>query len=127
MHSSYYLCFVLIKLSLLSFFCIAQHSQVEMIMFAAISVQAMGCGKSSVQPLPLDTPVSDDQVRFVCMSDTHSNAAYFSNVLPPGDVFLHAGDFTYHGLPSEVEKFNEFLGNNKCRLCCFFCWFRLQK
>jgi len=74
-------------------------------------MQAMGSQKSSVLSLPLDTPVYDDRVRFVCMSDTHSNAAFFSNVLPPGDVFLHAGDFTYRGLPGEVEKFNEFLGN----------------
>lgn len=74
--------------------------------------------KSAVQPLPLATPVYDDQVRFVCMSDTHFNAAYFTNMLPPGDVFLHAGDFTYLGLPREVEQFNEFLGNNDC-FCCF--------
>jgi len=84
----------------------------------------MGSEKSSVQPLPLDTPIYDDQVRFVCMSDTHSNAAYFTNILPPGDVFLHAGDFTYLGLPREVEQFNEFLGNNECIFCCFFIGFR---
>ena len=62
--------------------------------------------------LPLDTPVYDDQVRFVCMSDTHNHADYFADVLPPGDVFLHAGDFTYLGLPQEVEQFNAFLGDN---------------
>jgi len=60
--------------------------------------------------LPLDTPVYDDQVRFVCMSDTHAHAADFSDVLPPGDVYLHTGDFTYLGLPHEVEDFNTFLG-----------------
>jgi len=45
------------------------------------------------------------------MSDTHSHADYFANVLPPGDVFLHAGDFTYLGLPKEVEEFDAFLGS----------------
>lgn len=79
-----------------------------------IYMQVMGSKTLSVQavtPLPLDTPVYDDQVRFVCMSDTHNNADYFTDILPPGNVFLHAGDFTYLGLPSEVEKFNAFLGN----------------
>ena len=74
--------------------------------------------QSSAQPvttLPLETPVYDDQVRFVCMSDTHSSADSFSDILPPGDVFLHAGDFTYRGgLPEDVEKFNAFLGNSLC-------------
>jgi len=101
--------------------------------FANVCLQEMGCEKSAVQPLPLATPVYDDQVRFVCMSDTHFNAAYFTNMLPPGDVFLHAGDFTYLGLPREVEQFNEFLGNNDC-FCCFSInsgyrhnWFYLSK
>ena len=82
--------------------------------FLMVYMQAMGSEKFSMQPvtpLPLETPVYDDQVRFVCMSDTHSNAAFFSDILPPGDVFLHAGDFTYLGLPQEVEEFNAFLGN----------------
>lgn len=61
-------------------------------------------------PLPLDTPIYPDRVRFVCMSDTHSNAAAFRDRIPDGDVFLHAGDFTYTGQVQEVEKFNEFLG-----------------
>jgi len=66
-----------------------------------------------VTPLSLDTPVHDDQVRFVCMSDTHNDAACFSSILPPGDVFLHAGDFTHRGLPKEVKKFNKFLGTSQ--------------
>jgi len=67
----------------------------------------------TVTPLPFHTPVYDDQVRFVCMSDTHSNTEDFDDVLPPGDVFLHAGDFTYLGLPREVEKFDAFLGKRQ--------------
>uniref|UniRef100_F6WJR2 Calcineurin-like phosphoesterase domain-containing protein n=1 Tax=Ornithorhynchus anatinus TaxID=9258 RepID=F6WJR2_ORNAN len=31
--------------------------------------------------------------------------------MPYGDVLIHAGDFTELGLPSEVKKFNEWLGS----------------
>ena len=85
-------------------------------------MQAMGSAMSQssaqpVTPLPLGTPVYPDEVRFVCMSDTHNHAASFSRDLPPGDVFLHAGDFTYRrGRPEDVEKFNTFLGNSFCQL-----------
>ena len=30
--------------------------------------------------------------------------------MPPGDVLIHSGDFTYTGYPKEVLDFNEFLG-----------------
>jgi len=89
---------------------VSVHSTLLSTCVANVCMQIVGSEKSSVQPLPLDTPVYDDQVRFVCMSDTHGLAADFANLLPPGDVFLHAGDFTYLGLPQEVEQFNEFLG-----------------
>lgn len=59
-----------------------------------------------VSPLPLDTPVSPDKLRFVCLSDTHSNTHFH---VPTGDVLLHAGDFTKIGLTEEVKKFNDFL------------------
>ena len=49
------------------------------------------------------------QVRFVCMSDTHCKG-YDMSKLPPGDVFLHAGDFTMTGTVAEIKKFNDFLG-----------------
>lgn len=32
--------------------------------------------------------------------------------MPYGDVLIHAGDFTELGLPSEVKKFNEWLGRS---------------
>ncbi|XP_049746741.1 metallophosphoesterase MPPED2 isoform X3 [Elephas maximus indicus] len=31
--------------------------------------------------------------------------------MPYGDILLHTGDFTELGLPSEVKKFNDWLGN----------------
>lgn len=35
--------------------------------------------------------------------------------MPYGDVLIHAGDFTELGLPSEVKKFNEWLGRSCTR------------
>jgi len=95
-------------------FTFAISSPDEFFVILLFCMQVMGSETLSVEPvtaLPLDTRVYDDQVRFVCMSDTHCNAAYFADILPPGDVFLHAGDFTCLGMPHEVEEFNAFLGN----------------
>lgn len=38
----------------------------------------------------------DNNVRFVCVSDTHCRHNF---VLPEGDVLLHGGDFSNHGSP----------------------------
>lgn len=48
-------------------------------------------------------------VRFVCISDTHNRHRDLA-VLPPGDVLLHAGDFTRNGTLAEVAEFNVWLG-----------------
>ncbi|KAG8005737.1 Metallophosphoesterase domain-containing protein 1 [Nibea albiflora] len=61
-----------------------------------------------VDPMPHDTPKPPGYTRFVCISDTHSRTD--SIQMPYGDVFIHAGDFTELGLPSEVKKFNDWLG-----------------
>ncbi|XP_068212745.1 metallophosphoesterase MPPED2 isoform X2 [Palaemon carinicauda] len=55
-------------------------------------------------------PITSDKVRFVCMSDTHSKTDELKHSVPPGDVFLHAGDFTRKGTVEEAQKFNEWLG-----------------
>ncbi|KAL4459353.1 hypothetical protein ABPG74_017966 [Tetrahymena malaccensis] len=49
-------------------------------------------------------------IKFVCISDTHTKAHQLN--LPKGDVLIHAGDFTYTGLPQEVSQFNDFLKNS---------------
>ncbi len=59
-------------------------------------------------PLPLDKPVSPHKIRFVCISDTHNQLDVDS--LPPGNVLLHAGDFSYSGKLSEILMFNEQMG-----------------
>lgn len=61
------------------------------------------------KPMDLLTPVSKDKVRFVCVSDTH-NLTDKMPPLPPGDVLLHAGDFTRRGFWDEVVHFNNWLG-----------------
>lgn len=63
---------------------------------------------SRVDPMPHDTPKPPGYTRFVCISDTHSRTDAIQ--MPYGDVFIHAGDFTELGLPSEVKKFNDWLG-----------------
>ncbi|XP_021349559.1 metallophosphoesterase MPPED2-like isoform X2 [Mizuhopecten yessoensis] len=57
-----------------------------------------------------DSPIPEGHLRFVCLSDTHSRIE--NNVLkvPPGDVLIHAGDFTMLGLPKDIDKFNKYLG-----------------
>lgn len=64
----------------------------------------------TVTPLALDTPVRDDAVRFVCISDTHNSNGLMRHAIPGGDVLLHAGDFTMVGSAKEVDAFNAFLG-----------------
>ena len=46
-------------------------------------------------------------VCFFCAADTHTKTKFLE--VPPGDVLLHAGDFTSTGLPREVERFRDFL------------------
>ncbi|MEO6049075.1 MAG: metallophosphatase domain-containing protein [Candidatus Kapaibacterium sp.] len=44
----------------------------------------------------------------VAISDTHNR--HEAVVLPPGDILIHAGDFTGHGTPEEVERFLRWFG-----------------
>ena len=66
-----------------------------------------------VDPLPHSTPISEDKVRFVCVSDTHGRTNKMTpESMPPGDVLLHGGDFSDVGQPKQIYKFNEWLGKN---------------
>ncbi|GLH00195.1 hypothetical protein R5R35_000044 [Gryllus longicercus] len=56
------------------------------------------------------SPVADDKIRIVCMSDTHSRTSQLPFDIPHGDIFIHAGDFTKVGLKTEVKDFNDWLG-----------------
>lgn len=46
------------------------------------------------------------------MSDTH-DTHHKINVesLPPGDIFIHAGDFTKYSRPEEIKMFRTFLNS----------------
>ncbi|KAL5010172.1 hypothetical protein ScPMuIL_012477 [Solemya velum] len=67
------------------------------------------CRVTVVEPMPNETPIFPDKIRFVCLSDTHAEIEKSSITIPDGDVLLHAGDFS-NGSRSEVKLFNQFLG-----------------
>ena len=57
------------------------------------------------------TPILEDHVRFVCISDTHMQLEKRPHhFIPIGDVLLHSGDFTNLGLPREIDAFNNYMG-----------------
>ncbi|XP_069119779.1 metallophosphoesterase MPPED2-like [Argopecten irradians] len=57
-----------------------------------------------------ESPIPENHLRFVCISDTHSRIENGAYKIPPGDVLLHGGDFSMIGLPKDIHKFNEYLG-----------------
>jgi len=59
-----------------------------------------------VKPMRLETPIYENKVRFVCISDTHEKLDECLDLIPDGDVLIHAGDFTNSGDLGEVIKFN---------------------
>lgn len=61
-------------------------------------------------PFPPSTPIPEDKIRFVCISDTHGKIEGSKLHMPQGDVLLHAGDFTQKGHMNEIQKFNSYLG-----------------
>lgn len=62
-----------------------------------------------VEPLHLKSPTKENHVRFVCISDTHTKMKSMS--IPPGDVLIHAGDFTNFGSHGEISTFNNLLSS----------------
>jgi Icc-related predicted phosphoesterase len=47
--------------------------------------------------------------RIVCISDTHEKHDQLT--VPPGDILIHAGDFTYVGHLGKVREFGKWLGS----------------
>ena len=61
-------------------------------------------------PIDRHTSIDENKVRFVCLSDTHGRVEDREDfIVPPGDILLHAGDFTMSGSASEICTFNKFL------------------
>lgn len=73
-----------------------------------------------VNAKPPTKPPSNDCLRFVCMSDTHSLTTHIKFDVPDGDVFIHAGDFTKCGHREEVIEFNNWLGMSSFYLIKFY-------
>jgi hypothetical protein len=49
-------------------------------------------------------------IRIVCISDTHE--LHRELVVPPGDILIHAGDFTFFGRrKSQIRDFDDWLGS----------------
>jgi len=75
----------------------------------------VGIGPRKAQrDLTLPNLKPHERVRFVCVSDTHSNQRLLGK-LPEGDVLLHAGDITNRGTMAELKIFNTWLGNQPHR------------
>jgi predicted phosphodiesterase len=52
-------------------------------------------------------------MKLILISDTHT---YYPQMnLPPCDILLHAGDFTFDGAPRDVQGFNTWLGVQPAR------------
>jgi len=59
-------------------------------------------------PTTLD-PESDSVLRVLCFSDTHTkHKEWRMDALPPADLLLHAGDFSFDGHEGEVVSFEEW-------------------
>ena len=59
-------------------------------------------------------------LRIVCISDTHE--LHRELVVPPGDLLIHAGDFTFFSKrPSMIDDFNDWLGEQPHRYKLVIC------
>eukprot|EP01120_Amphizonella_sp_Union-15-10_P010535 TRINITY_DN4235_c1_g1_i1.p1 TRINITY_DN4235_c1_g1~~TRINITY_DN4235_c1_g1_i1.p1 ORF type:complete len:281 (-),score=42.73 TRINITY_DN4235_c1_g1_i1:33-875(-) len=69
------------------------------------------------RPIPTEKPPG--AVRFVCLSDTHGLLDKREFDVPPGDVLLHAGDFTNTGEQRQVQRFSEWMESQPHRYKIF--------
>ena len=76
------------------------------------------CLVDSIQPQINDcaiklqnSSISENYIRVVCISDTHSKIETKQIEIPDGDIIIHAGDFSKSGTLQEVQKFNNWLGS----------------
>ncbi|RQM28435.1 hypothetical protein B5M09_007626 [Aphanomyces astaci] len=57
--------------------------------------------------LPLEKGIPRRVVRVVCISDTHGKHDLME--IPPGDILIHAGDFTNIGTHNQLRRFASWL------------------
>ncbi|KAF0699808.1 Aste57867_9649 [Aphanomyces stellatus] len=101
----------LVPLGLLSYVVSIYSSPIAilLVMFGGYSlVRRLGKASGVFAAPPVLEPQAPGTVRFVCISDTHGKHAHLK--IPPGDVLLHAGDFTRRGMLHEIKSFNDWLG-----------------
>ena len=60
------------------------------------------------------TELSEGVVRLVLISDTHM--LHRNLELPPGDILIHAGDFSNRGKEEEIKEFDAWLGELEYKL-----------
>lgn len=64
----------------------------------------------------LDQPKPDGWTRFVCFSDTHGlHDQIPPSHIVPGDVLIHAGDFSNTGELEQIESFSQWLKAYPCQ------------
>ena len=52
-------------------------------------------------------------ISIVCISDTHGDHRALTNYIPPGEILIHAGDYTLYGNRDNAADFNVWLGELK--------------
>lgn len=60
-----------------------------------------------------DANTSNREVTIVCISDTHGDHRALTSYVPPGDILIHAGDYTLYGKRDDAADFNIWLGELK--------------
>merc|ERR1712100_920130 len=71
----------------------------------------MGATAAVQQPssLTVTNPVTPGKLTVAVVSDTHNHHRWL--MIPPCDVLIHCGDFTYTGRPDEVEDFVQWMNS----------------
>ena len=66
--------------------------------------------------MPAIIPASRKKLDIIVVSDTHGSYKKLKPVLNmTGDIFIHAGDFTYYGLEKDFHAFFSLLDSLKFR------------
>ena len=52
----------------------------------------------------------DNLIKVVMISDTHGKHRELDNILPDGDILIHAGDFSFDYNIEDAIDFNNWLG-----------------
>eukprot|EP00755_Sulcionema_specki_P011741 Sspe_Gene.7975::Locus_2704_Transcript_1_1_Confidence_1.000_Length_739::g.7975::m.7975 len=76
--------------------------------FVFVSAGALAIAVAAVPLFKPTKPRDKLGLRVVCVSDTHGHHRELR--VPPGDLLIHAGDWTHFGKKSDAIDFNQWLG-----------------